>query len=224
MRRLFYILFLMMFCHGFQAQSDSSIVLDEKQWKSNTEQVDYTEDYNTFEKKKKKAEQDTSSGKVSSNDSNFDLSDYKYIFYALVLGLIAFLVYRVIKGFMANPDVQAPAIRYDAIETIEEKMHELDLQGLLNEALAQKNFRIALRIRFLILIKYLNDKGEIHWTKEKTNWDYVRETKTRLTADAFKHAVIHFEKVWYGEYPLDEMEYHSSEALYSPLLKQEQSA
>lgn len=75
-----------------------------------------------------------------------------------------------------------------------------DLERLLLDALDKKDYKLAVRIRFLIQIKLLQDKGLITWKKEKTNFDYYFEINETGIKETFRNIVLIFEKVWYANY------------------------
>ena len=217
LRPYLYTLLLFLLWSTAGAQSDSSMRLNETEWEKVRENTDYTETYRTPEQKKETPKNNTSSPSENSSDS---LSDFKYVFYFLILALIVYLVYRVLKSVNANPDVELRTTTLESIQEIEEKIHELDLEDLLKQALSQKNYRVALRLRFLIIIKLLSQNGNIDWAKEKTNWEYYHEVKNKLIADQFKTLIRDFELVWYGEHPFTESHYLQAETLYVELQNQ----
>lgn len=216
LRPYLYTLLLFLLWSTAGAQSDSSLRVNETEWEKVKENTDYTETYRTPEQKK-----ETPKNNSSSSQNSFEsLSNFKYVFYFLILALIVYLVYRVLKSVNANPDVELKTTTLESIQEIEEKIHEVDLEGLLNQALSQKNYRVALRLRFLIIIKLLSQKGKIDWAKEKTNWEYYHEVKNKLLADQFKTLIRDFELVWYGEHPFTESHYLQAETLYVELQNQ----
>ncbi len=194
----------------------SSLKLSPKQWQEVSEGVDYTETYKDMEQETKTKE----SNLINWNLFNHDFSNFKYVFYFLVSGLIIFLLIKIILSFKNNPTIKPKIISIDSIEEIEEKMHELDMDLLLNEALQAKNYRIALRINFLIIIKMLSQKGDIVWAKEKTNWEYYSEVKDINLSALFKEIIISFEPVWYGEHQLTEEQFNLVSPTYENLKKQ----
>lgn len=213
--KLICFLFFFALCQHIEAQNDSTMQLTKQQWQEISEGVDYNETYKEMERK-----DDNKSGKKNySMNTGFDLGNFKYIIYFLILGLVIFLIVKVVINSKKNTVVKEQTITIDTIEQIEEKMHEVNLQELLKEALKAKNYRIALRLNFLIIIKLLSQKGEIQWAKEKTNWEYYSELQDKLLADQFKEIIISFESFWYGEHPLTELEYHFTEPAYQALQK-----
>lgn len=218
MNQIKLISFLLFFalCQHAEAQNDSTMQLTQQQWQEISEGIDYHETYNEMERK-----DDNKSGKNNySMNTSFDLGNFKYLIYFVILGLVVFLIVKVVIHSKKNTAVKEQTISIDTIEHIEEKIHDVNLEDLLKEALEAKNYRIALRLNFLIIIKLLSQKGEIQWAKEKTNWEYYSELQDKLLADQFKEIIMSFETFWYGEHPLTELEYHFTEPAYQALQKQ----
>jgi hypothetical protein len=94
-----------------------------------------------------------------------------------------------------------PAIVLEDLNPVEIPLTEL--QRLLNEALANNDYRGAVRIYFIFIIRDLASKSWIEWQKEKTNFHYLREMSGKNEFDDFNVAVSFFEFIWYGKRELD---------------------
>lgn len=104
-------------------------------------------------------------------------------------------------------------------ESLEQRLHDSDLNALLQRALAAEDYRQATRIHFLMVIKYLSEKGALQWSQEKTNRQYVREMRGRPQAKDFQRAVSLYEYVWYGNGPITRERYEADAApLFGGLL------
>ena len=212
--KIYFFALLLLFSSSLNAANDTSLTLTQKQWEEISKGVDYTETFKESEKESKKA------STVKSHSRGYDLSKFKYPMYALVIGLVLFLIIKILSNFNIDPSIKEIKIGIDSIEEIEEKIHELDLEQLLAEALQANNFRIALRINFLIIIKLLSQKGAINWAREKTNWEYHGEIHDRVLSDRFKEIILCFELVWYGEHPFTEEQFDLVRPSYENLKKQ----
>ena len=124
----------------------------------------------------------------------------------LALAIIAFLVYLIVsgKGMVIRDKIFG---KKDLSRIPADDIRKMDLNKLLDEALRKSDYKNAVRYRFLLLLKQLNDSGRINWKPEKTNSDYLREIRdTALQNDVFK-AVMIFEYVWYGDFEADKQLY-----------------
>lgn len=213
--RMLYLAFCMfMVAAPFYAVNDSCISINEAEWAKITKDKNYTETYKDFETKEKKTEHSII------KNPGFELGGLIYIFYFLVAGAILFLIVKILLNINSSPVISMDNGRVYTLAEVEEKMLEIDLDKILNDALTAGDFRLALRINFLIIIKLLSISGRIVWTKEKTNWEYFNEIKDEATAVKFKDIVTPFETIWYGEYPLTEQQFNRLSLTYESFKKQ----
>lgn len=214
-----YLLFLFVVIFNMMLLAETTgVELTEEQWEELSEGKDYTE---TFKEKEPEKDKENPFDEFDTpKPLNYNLEGFKYVFYFLVLGLVVFLIIKIIVNFNKNPSISKKTISIDSIEEIEEKMHEIDLEELLADALKAGNYRIALRINFLIIIKLLSQKNEIIWAKEKTNWEYYDEVKHEEIKGLFKNIIISFEPVWYGEHNLSQEQFNLVSPSYEHLKKQ----
>ncbi len=156
------------------AQQDVEGPISNELWEDVIDNADYTETF--LEREKNKVENKDANSDFSSL-LNYDWSSFKYLFYLILIGLLIYLLVKIMLNAKQNPTISSSDLNINSIEEIEERMLEIDLDKLLKEALAAENYRIAFRINFLIIIKMLNQAGYIVWAKEKTNWEYHAEVK-----------------------------------------------
>ncbi len=195
------------------AKKPDGLTIEKAKWEKAVKGIDYTENYKEFDKSEKKD--------LDINPPlHYNLSPLKYVFYFIVVGLVIFLIVKIILNLNKNPNIKKQKLSVESLKEIEEKIHEVDLEQLLLEALADKNYHIAMRLNFLIIIKLLSEKKLIDWAKEKTNWEYFSEIKNALLKDGFKKIVIIFEPVWYGEYILTEDSYYKLQPTFDHFKKQ----
>lgn len=119
----------------------------------------------------------------------------------IVIGILA--LGGVLMSIRNNPSLQAKPT--DATNSIED-ISEVDLQKILRDALAASDYRLAFRVRFLMILQDMQNNGMIRWNKYKTNRHYVAELPSDLKPNFRRMAMI-FDRVWYGEHELDEATY-----------------
>jgi hypothetical protein len=125
------------------------------------------------------------------------LQNMKYVLLTLVLVLIASLVIYAIR--MQRGGIKKDeSLNWDEIENLDE-VREKDLLSELEKSLAAGDYRSAIRLRFLIILKDLVGQNLITWRKEKTNSDYRYELAGHNTSASFNQAAYVFDLVWYGE-------------------------
>lgn len=133
----------------------------------------------------------------------------KYIFYAI---LVAFVVFVVIKSFgldlMRLFRRRSKKIAAQHTELIED-INAINFDDELEKALAQNNFRLAVRLLYLHCLKQLSDLQLIDWQIDKTNSAYVNELADPSHKQTFSLITRQFEYVWYGNFSIDKQAFIS---------------
>ncbi|MEL6862952.1 MAG: DUF4129 domain-containing protein [Bacteroidota bacterium] len=146
---------------------------------------------------------------------------YKILFILLVITLVVFLAYRLLgKSLVLKPNRKIPkVVSRGTIEQIEEEIHESDLDLYIQQALAQGDYTLAIRLYYLAVIKELSLSELIRWKREKTNRDYYRELKATPLSGAFREATRIFERVWYGNHQLPKQDFNALKPKFLALIK-----
>ncbi|UAM99354.1 hypothetical protein K8354_05950 [Polaribacter litorisediminis] len=165
--------------------------------------------------------------KVSINNS-FNLGIFEFfiffmqtIFPFLLGAFIIFIILKVLLGFDAQfwkPSKRSKKITETLIYE-NENLHELHLEGLLKQALENKNFRLAIRYYYLTSLKILSNKEMISYHKDKTNSAYLSEIENRDIKNQFSYLSYVYAYVWYGEFTLDEASFIRAQHKYQSFLK-----
>ena len=203
------------------AQSDTVGVnrFDRAVWKEVVGSKDYSEDR---VREKPSEEHDSSAAAKSSDkrmkpreksamdeddDSGFSFNSslpFNYIVYALVAAVIIYMLFLIIKNMSLKSDRKVMANKPSAvIAAAIDNIQELETDKLLREAISSGNYRLAVRICFLGMLKTLDEEGVIKWKKDKTNRDYLSELFAKQHYyDEIKRLTFNYEQVWYGEHEL----------------------
>lgn len=222
MTKRFSILLLLILIHGFLfSQDDRS--MDRKKWQKIKESVRYGKaekdgsgarwtysDAEWKRLKEKKGERVVEKRRLKRNDyrpprqnnsnppSNIfsgELATFLYILMiALLLGIVA---YFIIKNYSSNKKVEKVDFE-EQLDRSPDQISITELQRLLQQALKDENYREAVRIYFIFILKELSERKLIQWKKDKTNLSYLREMRKNPHFKMFKTAVNIFDVVWYG--------------------------
>jgi hypothetical protein len=92
---------------------------------------------------------------------------------------------------------------------LKEDIHQINFDDLITETLARKDFRKAVRLHFLKLLKQLSDKEMIAWQLDKTNIDYSMELSKSQYHSRFTEIVLLYEYAWYGDFQVNETSYNA---------------
>ncbi len=88
-----------------------------------------------------------------------------------------------------------------------ENIGEMDFPLLIEKAVHQQDFRLAIRYHYLQSLNGLAGMGKIELREGKTNREYLHEISNVELQKFFGQLVYGFEFVWYGEFLPDEKQY-----------------
>ena len=178
--------------------------LDKNTWKQSTKERDYTEHYKEPDVKKFE----------NINPSLPKFESFKIVFYILIIAVLIFLLVLLIRSNLFSFTKKSTTNRKINFDNFEDNLPEVDLNQLLQNALENSLFIIAIRIQFLMLIKDLDQKKLILWKKNKTNGDYLLEMQKSNYFPEFQQLTLIFEKIWYGEQSPNRNQYFSLAHFY----------
>ncbi|MEN9339143.1 MAG: hypothetical protein RIQ62_455 [Bacteroidota bacterium] len=138
----------------------------------------------------------------------------RWITYGLYL-LVAILVFFVVRKFIVDAihykPIQRSSYNNNTVPS-DEDIHAIsDWEVQLRKALEKENYRLAIRLHYLMILQKLEAENYIQYSKQKTNSDYIQEVKAKRNDNDFTRITRHFEYVWYGQFPLQKEEYESIE-------------
>ena len=93
------------------------------------------------------------------------------------------------------------------IDQLEKDLPDSELDPILVRAEKAENYRLAIRLRYLMVIQKLSEKEIIKWKKDKTNGQYARELRGTEYEQHFRMLTRIFESLWYGQSTLNKQEY-----------------
>ncbi len=141
----------------------------------------------------------------------------RVVLYGFVIALVLAIINQAIGGNLINIFNKKKTGEAFDLNIQEQNINDIDLQGLLNEAIANSNYSIATRYIYLIVLKLLNEKELITWSIEKTNFDYERELSGHRLSSSFNSLTYYYEYVEYGDFNIDKTKFAKVTALYQNL-------
>lgn len=143
----------------------------------------------------------------------------KILLWGLVILVVAFIAFRVATmGWGSNKTVDRKG--EFSLEHIEENLMESDLDRFLREAIAKNDYKAAVRLYFLSIIKEMALKEMIHWKKDKTNGHYLSELYKKPLYEPFRNIVRIFEYAWYSEMNFEQQHYNQVQPEFKSFLSQ----
>lgn len=181
------------------AQSD---VLDKEKWQKLRAEVEFAESAPEQPKNPTEGSKgDTKTEKESSSGATLNLGPLlQLVIIALFILFLGALLYTIFSNVnLQKRSTEIQQVTTDAIASIEENFSKSNLDKWLKHAIDQQDYYLILRIRFLMILKSLENKHLILWKKDKTNWHYIQELDNHHFQSPFKELVFDFDHVWYGE-------------------------
>lgn len=134
------------------------------------------------------------------------------IFILVVVGLV-YVVMRLLKVdalkmiYGKKTEKLSPGV-------LDEDIHTMDYENLVEDARQRKEYRLAIRLLFLYALKLLADNHHILWQPGKTNHEYVDELTTQNLKTGFNELSFYFEYAWYGNFSINETLYKKVNNLF----------
>jgi hypothetical protein len=126
----------------------------------------------------------------------------RLIAYAIGLALLVALIMLMLKvnAFKVIYSGQGTTQQYHVLD---ENIHEMDFDSLIQEAMDQQDYRRGIRLLFLYALKLLSDRQLIHWESGKTNHDYVGELSRNELRNGLNELSFYFDYAWYGNFKIN---------------------
>jgi hypothetical protein len=144
-----------------------------------------------------------------------------YLKYFMGAFAIVAIVYGIIKYLGDDLRLfsrKAKSIDIPYSESLE-NIHEINFDEEVERAMAQHNYRLAVRLLYLRSLKQLSDAKLIHWQIEKTNSAYLNELTDSAQRQSFGILTTQFEYVWYGDFPVDGQSFQNIYTLFQDFKK-----
>ena len=139
----------------------------------------------------------------------------KYIIVALFFAFVIsrLLGFKVYKLFYKNKSL-------DDIIPIEENIDDIksdDIDNIIKQAIANEDYKRAIRYLFIKTLKQLSAKEIIEWQINKTNRDYYYEISDKQIKEQFVKLSQIFSYVWYGDFSIDKEKFNEFEQDFNHL-------
>jgi len=89
---------------------------------------------------------------------------------------------------------------------------------LINEAVANKDYRLAIRYMYLQTLHNLSTRNLIELSPEKTNSHYIHELRSSPSHREFASLTRSYEYAWYGKFEMDETQFNQLQNYFKQFL------
>lgn len=208
---------------AYKSESLAVKTFDDNQWKNSSDGMQYSKKTQAKKTKKQKAT-GTGTGTFAQPpriEAPFTFRQFAQtllIFFAVLI--LAYIVFKAVAGDAVLVNKQVGRTKHIEFEKIETNLHEADVEGFLQKALEQQDYRLAIRLYYLAIIKELSLKHVIEWKKDKTNGHYMNEMRNKKhpQLQEFRNATRMFEYVWYSNMDFDGKKFEEVRIAFKDLL------
>lgn len=131
-----------------------------------------------------------------------------FLLILLLLGLIAWLFSRLSPGGKIFQKPDNPQV---FLSEEEELVRKEDLPVLIQKAVKNGQFRLAVRYYYLNELRELEEAEHIRYEFQKTNLDYREEIEDDTIRKLFSEITKIYEFIWYGGFDVSESDYRLAE-------------
>lgn len=128
-----------------------------------------------------------------------------------------FLLYYLYKNNLLLFRKKSATLYTESKEDQEKDIFSIPFSEAISKALNQNNFRLAIRLQYLQILKSLSQKGIINYLPDKTNHDYLAQLRSSVYYDEFFTATRNYEYSWYGLFDIDKDKYNQIQQTFSSL-------
>ncbi|MBW1295960.1 DUF4129 domain-containing protein [Aquimarina litoralis] len=137
-----------------------------------------------------------------------------YIIIIGVLFLLGWLFMKVNPRDMLFEKQEPPQIILSEDEDI---IQNQNIQDLIEQALKEHNYRLAIRYYYLSVLKKLSDTELIAWESQKTNTDYLKELQDTSLKQKFQNITRLYDFIWYGSFEIDQTSFRQAEQKFKSI-------
>ena len=89
-----------------------------------------------------------------------------------------------------------------------DNIFEINYRERIDKAVKAGNYRLAIRLMFLQMLKTMAGKKLIQYKQDRTNFDYLMQLRSTSHYNDFFRITRNYEYAWYGNFPVDEEAWH----------------
>ncbi len=153
-------------------------------------------------------------------DSGFKKNLAQLLLFLLLIGLVVTLLWFVLGAgrFVENKTLSKHEKLAVSVDEIEQNLERHDPTDLITQAVNSEDYRLAVRLYYLKIIRQLSLNGHIVWERRKTNKTYLKELQEAKLKMPFQTATRIFDRVWYGNRTIQQIDFQELEPQFKALL------
>lgn len=140
-----------------------------------------------------------------------------YVILIAILAFVAWLFYRLNPGASFFKSKEKPVVFFSEEEEI---IKSKNIKKLIEKALANNDYRLAVRYYYLSILKKLTDAELIHYEFDKTNSEYFSEITSEKINSGFRKVTTLYDYIWYGNFTVTETDFTKAQHAFNSLENQ----
>ncbi len=172
--------------------------------------------YEDYDNKKIKTKEQN-----NSEDIVINIGPFRWVFYLVLIAAVLYLAYVLLNeggtGIFAKGKHKTLQ-QFDDITA--ENIENADIHSLIKQAESDKNYRLATRYYYLLVLKTLSLKNHIKFEDDKTNAEYLLELSDKPFSERFSYTSYLYNYIWYGKFDIEEPQYEKAKDNFTSLLNQ----
>jgi hypothetical protein len=121
----------------------------------------------------------------------------------IIGGFAAFIMWYLANSNIGLFQKKNRAIAFEESEEETEDIFAINYQKEIDKALSNGNYRLAIRLMYLRLLRDLSQKNIIRYKHERTNFDYLLQLSSTSYYHDFFRVTRNYEYSWYGHFEVD---------------------
>ena len=137
-----------------------------------------------------------------------------YLIIASVIVFVIWVFYKLNPGASIFKSRQKPEVFFTEEEEI---IKSKNIHNLIDRAIQNKDYRLAVRYYYLLILKKLTESEVIDYEFDKTNTDYIAEITSEKLNLQFSKVTNLYDYIWYGSFAVTEEDYDKAQRTFTSL-------
>jgi hypothetical protein len=145
------------------------------------------------------------------NDNSFLMQSwFNILIWIIIIGIfLAALIYFLSQQKISLFSKSLTSSAQDETDDADEDIFHLSYTKLILQAEKEKNYRTAIRLMFLQVLKILSETNTIHYQADYTNLHYLQQLNQTKFYNEFFNVMHSYEYVWYGKFDITTDNYNA---------------
>lgn len=132
---------------------------------------------------------------------------FQTILWLIIIG--GFVTFLILYLYNSNAGLfrKSTSIVGEETEMETNDIFAINYQKEIEKAVGMSNYRLAVRLMFLRLLRDLSDKNIIQYKQDSTNFDYMMQLRSTVMYPDFFRIARNYEYSWYGQFDIDKEKY-----------------